>query len=84
MNFTNCSRVPVPKATTQSGTPADSALAPANSGRLPDIVSLDETCDGVISNPPGRIASDNEGMRSQLLSCRNHVLISTFNTRPYG
>ena len=81
MNFTNCTRVPIPQATTQRGTPGKSGLAPANSGRFPDIVSHDETHDGVIPNPSGRIAPDNEGKRPKLLSCRNRVFISTLNTR---
>ena len=81
MNLTNCSRVPTSQAISQSGTPGESGLAPANSGQLPDIVSLDGTLDGVILNPTGRIIPDNEGTRPKLLSCRNRVSISTFNTR---
>ena len=39
------------------------------------------THDGISPNPQGRNISDTDGKRPKLLSCRNRILISTFNTR---
>ena len=50
-------------------------------GQSPDSVSFNGTYDDVTLNPIGRDASDIEGRRSKFVTCRNHVLISTFNTR---
>lgn len=82
MNYTTyCSRVPNTQATNQSGSPADIGTAPANSGQLPEHVSSDGINDGTTPNPSGRVVLDTEGTRPKLLSCRNRVFISTFNTR---
>ena len=59
----------------------DVGTAPASIGQIPDSVSLDEINDGATPNLSGRVAPDTDGMRSKLLSCRNHAFISSFNTR---
>ena len=81
MNYTtNSSRVPNNPGSNSSDS-GDVGPAPANSSQFPDSVSFNGTYDGATPNPPGRVASDIKGMRSQFVTCRKHALISTFNTR---
>ena len=81
MNYTTLSsRVPNTRVTTSLGLPEDIGLAPAISGQIPENVSSG-THDGISPNPQGRDISDTDGKRPKLLSCRNRILISTFNTR---
>ena len=82
MNYTILSsRVPNTQADSSTNLPVDIGLAPAISGQIPDPVSSNGTNDGISPNPQGRDVSDTDGMRPKLISCRNHILISTFNTR---
>ena len=82
MNYTTLSsRVPNTQVTSSFGLPADIGLAPAISGQIPDHVSSDGTNDDTSQNPHGRDVSDTDGTRPKLLSSRNHILISTFNSR---
>ena len=74
------SRVPNNPGSNSSDS-GDVGPAPANYGQFPDSASFNGTYDGATPNPPGRVASDIKGMRSQFVTCRKHVLISTFNTR---
>ena len=85
MEFTtNRTRVPIPQGTTTNGKHAESGLAPANTDLLPDNVSPSETHEGVAPNPTGRATPEEEGNRPKLITCRNQVIISTFNTRTLG
>ena len=82
MNYTTLSsRVPNTRVTTSLGLPADIGLAPAIPGQIPENVSSDGTNDVAPPNPQGRDVIDTDGKRPKLLSCRNRILISTFNTR---
>ena len=82
MNYTTLSsRVPNTRVTTSLGLPADIGLAPAIPGQIPENVSSDGTNDVAPPNPQGRDVIDTDGTRPKLLSCRNRILISTFNTR---
>ena len=82
MNYTTLSsRVPNTRVTTSLDLPDDIGLAPAISGQIPENVSSDGTNDVAPPNPQGRDVIDADGTRPKLLSCRNRILISTFNTR---
>ena len=82
MNYTTLSsRVPNTQVTTSVGLPADIGLAPAIPGQIPENVSSDGTNDVAPPNPQGRDVIDADGTRPKFLSCRNRILISTFNTR---
>ena len=82
MNYTTLSsRVPNTRVTTSLGLPDDIGLAPSISGQIPENVSSDGTNDVAPPNPQGRDVIDADGTRPKLLSCRNRILISTFNTR---
>lgn len=82
MNRTTLSsRVPNTQVTSSLGSLADIGLAPAISGQIPEHISSDGTNDVAPPNPNGRDVSDSDGTRPKLLSCRNRILISTFNTR---
>ena len=81
MNYTtNSSRV-LNTPGSNSSVSGDIGTAPATTGQFPVSVSFNGTYDGATPNPPGRVASDIEGRRSKFVTCRKHVLISTFNTR---
>ena len=82
MNYTtNSSRVPNTQGCVTSTIPDDIGTAPAPIGQLPDSISLNEFYDEATPNPSGRVVPDNEGTRSKILTCRNHVFISSFNVR---
>ena len=76
MNYTTySSRVPNSQEGIDPAFSFDVGTAPASIGQIPEIN------DGAIPNLSGRVAPDTDGMRSKLLSCRNHAFISSFNTR---
>ena len=81
MNYTTLSsRVPNTQVTSSLGLPAGIGLAPVISGQIPEHVSFDGTNDDTSQNPHGRDVSNTDGTRPKLLSSRNHILISTFNS----
>ena len=81
-NYTTLSsRVPKTQVTRSLGLPADIGLAPVISGQIPEQVSSDGTNNDTSQNPHGRVLTDTDGTRPKFLSSRNHILISTFNSR---